>query len=137
MPGQLVKMPARVLIADDSSSFRSVLKKLIESRSSRCKVCGEASDGVEAVQKSVELKPDLAIIDLQMPLMDGLTASARIAKSLPGIPILICTIHKSDYLDSEARKAGIREVVSKSNIERLLNKMEDLLGGADPRLPVH
>ena len=82
---------------------------------------------MEAVQKAVELKPDLAIIDLQMPVMDGLSASARIAKSLPKIPILMNTIHKSDYVDSEAKHAGVREVISKAEPGALLRAVEALL----------
>jgi CheY-like chemotaxis protein len=121
-------MSARILIADDSSSVRTLLKKLLESHSNLWKVCAEAANGLEAVQKAVELKPDLAIIDLQMPVMDGLSASARIAKSLPKIPILMNTIHKSDYVDSEAKHAGVREVISKAEPGALLKAVEALLG---------
>jgi CheY-like chemotaxis protein len=124
----LVPMSARILIADDSSSVRTLLKKLLESHSNLWKVCAEAANGLEAVQKAVELKPDLAIIDLQMPVMDGLSASARIAKSLPKIPILMNTIHKSDYVDSEAKHAGVREVISKAEPGALLRAVEALLG---------
>ncbi len=67
----------------------------------------------------------------QMPVMSGLTSSARIGKALPHVPILIYTIHKSQYLDSEARKMGIRGVISKSNPEALLRAVAALLGG-DP-----
>jgi CheY-like chemotaxis protein len=123
----LVPMSARILIADDSSSVRTLLKKLLESHSNLWKVCAEAANGLEAVQKAVELKPDLAIIDLQMPVMDGLSASARIAKSLPKIPILMNTIHKSDYVDSEAKHAGVREVISKAEPGALLRAVEALL----------
>jgi CheY-like chemotaxis protein len=124
----VVQMPARILIADDSSSVRRVLKTLLESHSNRWKVCAEAADGLEAVQKAVESKPDLVIIDLQMPFMDGLGASARIAKSLPMVPILINTVYKSDYVDFEARKAGVREVISKSDSGALLRAVQALLG---------
>jgi CheY-like chemotaxis protein len=123
----LVPMSARILIADDSSSVRTLLKKLLESHSNLWTVCAEAANGLEAVQKAVELKPDLAIIDLQMPVMDGLSASARIAKSLPRIPILMNTIHKSDYVDSEAKHAGVREVISKAEPGALLKAVEALL----------
>jgi len=122
-----VQAPARILIADDSLSVRSTLKKVLEAHSKLWRVCAEASNGAEAVQMAVESKPDLAIIDLQMPVLDGLTASARIAKSIPRITILINTVYKSAYVDSEARNVGVREVISKADPGRLLRAIESLL----------
>jgi len=121
-------MPTRILIADDSSSARNVLKKFLEAYSVQWKVCAEAANGLEAVQKAVEVKPDLIIIDLQMPIMDGITASARIAKSLPKVPILMNTVHKSGYVDVEASRVGVREVLSKSEPETLVRAIEKWLG---------
>ena len=123
-----IQTPVRILIADDSSSVRSIIRKLVESHSSLWKVCAEAANGAEAVQKAMELKPDLVIIDLQMPVLDGISASARIAKSLPRTPILINTIYKSDYVDLEAKNAGVREVISKAEPGRLLRALEAVLG---------
>jgi len=123
-----VQAPVKILIADDSSSARSIIRKLVESHSSLWKVCAEAANGAEAVQKAMELKPDLVIIDLQMPVLDGISASARIVKSLPRTPILINTIYKSDYVDFEAKNAGVREVISKAEPGRLLKAVEALLG---------
>jgi CheY-like chemotaxis protein len=123
-----IQAPLRILIADDSSSVRSVIRKLVESHSNLWKVCAEAANGAEAVQKAMELKPDLVIIDLQMPVLDGISASARIVKSLPRTPILINTIYKSDYVDFEAKNAGVREVISKAEPGRLLRAVESLLG---------
>jgi CheY-like chemotaxis protein len=134
MPNFLVQMSSRILIADDSSSMRGVLKKLLESHSDRWKVCAEAADGLDAVQKAVESKPDLVIIDLQMPFLDGLSASVRIADFLPKVPILMNTIYKSEYVDLEARKAGVRQVISKSDSEALLRAVEELLGKEPKRL---
>ncbi len=123
-----VQTPMRILIADDSSSARSIIRKIVESHSNLWKVCAEAANGAEAVQKAMELKPDLVIIDLQMPVLDGISASARIVKSLPRTPILINTIYKSDYVDFEAKNAGVREVISKAEPGRLLKAVETLLG---------
>src|SRR6266478_4408648 len=102
-------MPDRILIADDYSPMRSQLKKILETYSHRWTVCAEAADGAEAVQKAIVCKPDLITLDFQMPAMSGLTTSVRIGKSLPQGPTLIYTVHKSDYLDLEARKAGVRD----------------------------
>ena len=123
-----IQAPLRILIADDSSSVRAVIRKLVESHSNLWKVCAEAANGAEAVQKAMELKPDLVIIDLQMPVLDGISASARIVASLPRTPILINTIYKSDYVDFEAKNAGAREVISKAEPGRLLRAVETLLG---------
>ncbi len=123
-----VQAPVKILIADDSSSVRSTIRKLVESHSSLWKVCAEAANGVEAVQKAMELKPDLVIIDLQMPVLDGISASARIVKSLPSTAILVNTIYKSAYVDFEAKNAGVREVISKGEPGRLLKAVEALLG---------
>ena len=121
------KGSARILIADDSSSIRSNLKKILESRPNRWKVCAEAVNGVAAVQMAVRSKPDLIILDFQMPSMDGLTASGRISKSLPAVPILMFTIHKSEYIELEARKAGVHTVISKSDPAGLLRVVKALL----------
>jgi CheY-like chemotaxis protein len=123
-----VQTPLRILIADDSSSARSVIRKIVESHSNLWKVCAEAANGAEAVQKAMEFKPDLVIIDLQMPVLDGISASARIVKSLPSTPILVNTIYKSAYVDFEAKNAGVREVISKGDPGRLLKAVEGLLG---------
>jgi CheY-like chemotaxis protein len=90
-------------------------------------VCAEAADGVEAIQKAIETKPDLIINDLAMPVMDGLSASAEIAKRLPSVPILLFTLHKSASVEVEAKAAGVREVISKSDSEALVTAVQRLL----------
>jgi DNA-binding NarL/FixJ family response regulator len=127
MPDSLIPIPGRILIADDSSSVRTIIKKLLESHSTHWRVCAEAANGMETVQKALVSKPNLIIMDFQMPFMDGLNASARIAKFLPHVPILIYTVHKSEYINSEAKKAGVREVISKSEPGALLRAVEALL----------
>jgi CheY-like chemotaxis protein len=128
-------MSAKILIADDSSSARRALKRFLESYSVQWKVCAEAADGLEAVHKAMESRPDVIIMDLQMPVMDGMSASARIAKSLPRTPILMNTVHKSGYVDSEAMKVGVRQVLAKSDPESLLRAIERLLGEKPKPIP--
>jgi DNA-binding NarL/FixJ family response regulator len=129
-------MSGRILIVEDSSAMRSNLKQLLESHSNRWKVCAEAADGLEAVEKALESKPDLIIMDYQMPLVDGVIASARIAKSLPHVPILMFTIHKSAHIEKEAKEAGVRSVILKTNPAALLTTVEAILGGnPNPRRP--
>ena len=102
----------RILIADDNSIIRRLLRALLQTRA-EWKVCGEAENGQEAVSKTVELKPDLIILDLAMPVMNGLEAAREISKTMPGVPILMHTNHSSSEFELEAEKVGVRQVVSK------------------------
>jgi CheY-like chemotaxis protein len=83
----------------------------------------------------MQLKPDLIIMDLQMPVMDGISASARIAKSLPRTPILMNTVHKSGYVDLEAGKVGVREVLAKSEPGTLVRAIEKWLSDRPQSTP--
>src|ERR1700676_3395344 len=99
-------MDARILIADDAAKVRKVLKWVLESHSDHWKICAEAMDGMQAVEKALESKPELIILDLRMPVMDGLSASTKIAELLPEVPILIFTLHKSHDVEIQAKHAG-------------------------------
>jgi two-component system, NarL family, nitrate/nitrite response regulator NarL len=104
---------ARILIADDQESTRRALKALIES----CRgweICGQAENGHQAVQQAIELRPDLIVLDLSMPVIDGLEAARAISKVMPSVPILIYTLFVSPELAVEAKKAGVRQIVDKS-----------------------
>lgn len=115
----------RILIADDHSHIRSMLKVTLEAHAG-WDVCAEATNGSEAVQKAAELKPDLIILDLSMPVMGGLQAASQILSVSPNLPIVLFTNHVYSTLASEARKIGIRRVVNKGGDE-LMNIVEDLL----------
>jgi DNA-binding NarL/FixJ family response regulator len=114
-------VPNTVLIVDDNALLRSLLRTCIE-QDPEWKVCGDAENGKEAVRKVAELKPDVVILDLQMPVMDGLEAARRIHAATPETAMVMFTIHNSPQLVKEARAAGIREVISKTEhlAERLL-----------------
>ena len=106
-------------------------KALIETRKDFT-VCCEASDGVEAISKAVELKPDLVIVDFAMGLLNGLQVGTRLSKTLPDLPIILHSVYGFTAMVSEAKKAGIREVVTKAEsgdalldaIDRCLSKSE-------------
>ena len=119
-------MPHKVLIVDDNSLLRSLLRTCIE-KDPDWKVCGEAENGREAINKVKELDPDVVILDLQMPVMDGLEAARRIRECAPGTAMLMFTIHNSPQLVKEAEAAGIKEVISKTErlTERLLPAMNE------------
>ena len=102
-----------VLIVDDQGFMRTALRRLLEVQPS-FKVCGEAQNGLEAVQKAMELKPQAIVMDINMPGMDGLEATRRIHKLLPGTEILIFTQHELWQAAQAAENAGARGCVSKS-----------------------
>ena len=120
-------MAYRILIADDQEMVRKMLRALLETHAD-WQVCGEAANGLEAVQKAAELKPDVIILDLAMPEMDGLHAAREILSNTPTLPILLYTNHAFSTLALEAKKNGIREVINKSVSEReLIGAVEALL----------
>ena len=83
----------RILIADDHAVVRTGLRTLLESRAG-WEVCGEAADGREAIEKAGKLKPDVAVIDIGMPLLNGVEVTRRIRTVAPETEILILTMHE-------------------------------------------
>ena len=108
----------RILIADDSTPVRCGLRTLL-GLNSDWKVCGEAVDGADAVEKAQQLAPDLILMDFSMPQMDGVQAAQEIAKSGSDIPILLVTLNLSSEIMELARNAGLRGAMSKSEISKL------------------
>ena len=116
----------RILIVDDSSNVRRALRSLVE-QDSDWKVCGEATDGGEAVERTKETKPDVIVLDFQMPGLNGLQTAREIAKVAPDVPVLLCTAHMSPALIDEAQRVGIHGAVSKSRAGDILNGIKALL----------
>jgi DNA-binding NarL/FixJ family response regulator len=104
----------KILIVDDNELVRKLLRSCIEDDPD-WHVCGEAGDGKEAVAKVEELKPDVVLLDLQMPVMNGLEAARQIKVIAPHTAMVMFTMHSSPELLREAHAAGIREVVSKTD----------------------
>lgn len=107
-------MPARILIADDNEVARRLLKELVREHAD-WEICAEAENGQVAVEKAREVKPDIVLMDLAMPVMDGLSAAREIRKSLPNAPILLITLHYFEHLEVQAKTHGIQLVVQKSD----------------------
>jgi DNA-binding NarL/FixJ family response regulator len=102
----------RVLIADDQTLFRSGLARLL-GEDPRLTICGQAADGTDAVAKSLALKPDVILMDLKMPGMDGVGATAKIVAAQPGTKVLILTTFDTDSYVLQALKAGASGYVLK------------------------
>jgi DNA-binding NarL/FixJ family response regulator len=109
----------KILIADDSEVMRKILRSLL-SEVEGWVVCGEADNGQQAIWLAQELKPDLIVLDLAMPLLDGLHAATEILKLAPLVPIVLYTLHKTPEIELEAKKAGAKAVVSKSDDPNVL-----------------
>jgi len=108
------RMKHSVLIVDDNSLIRSTLRSWIEGHE-HFEVCGEAENGMAAVQKVEEMHPDIVILDLQMPVMDGLEAARRISNIAPDTAMVMFTMHPSRELLKAAQAVGVRDVVSKTD----------------------
>ena len=109
----------RVLIADDHGIVRSGLRKLLESEDG-IEVVAEAGDGVEARDRAIEVRPDLAILDVKMPRMGGLEATRAIRESAPEVAVLMLSMHDEDRYLFEALKAGASGYVLKRAADREL-----------------
>jgi DNA-binding NarL/FixJ family response regulator len=105
----------RILIADDSPAVRAGLKLLLQYHDDWT-VCGEAEDGNDAVKKAAELKPDVILLDISMPAMDGLSAAEIIRRDAPDSEILIVTHFESLDLARYAAQTGVRAYITKSRI---------------------
>jgi two-component system, NarL family, response regulator YdfI len=115
----------RVLIADDSELLRSGLHELIEDHVGW--FCTEAVNGYDAITKIQDLAPDILVLDLFMPVMDGLQAARAISNLLPDLPILLCTTDLPPALISKAQGCGIQGTVSKYDCRQIINGIEALL----------
>jgi DNA-binding NarL/FixJ family response regulator len=108
-----VKANMKILVADDQEAIRKRVCSILMSRGN-CEICAEATNGKEAVEQAKDLNPDLIILDITMPLLNGLDAARMIRNFSPETPILILSVHKNKQLMEEARKIGVRGYVTKA-----------------------
>jgi DNA-binding NarL/FixJ family response regulator len=120
-------MPGCILIVDDDPNIRRRVREFFE-KETQYDVCGEAVDGVDAIEKARILSPDLIILDMSMPRMNGLDAARILNQMMSDVPIILFTMHASALLLSEVQAAGIRSIVSKSDgLGGLATQVESLL----------
>jgi DNA-binding NarL/FixJ family response regulator len=123
-------MPTRFLIVDDSEPVRRGLRTFLRANP-EWEVCGEASDGLTAVEKFRDLQPHVVILDFKMPGINGLETARRMLEIAPAVPIVMLTQHESASLEEHAREVGIRSVVSKTDVFAMVTMIEELLGHGD------
>jgi DNA-binding NarL/FixJ family response regulator len=118
-------MKARIVLADDHEIVRKGIRSLLDGQFS-WEVCGEAENGREAVNKVKELQPDLVVLDLSMPVMNGIEAAREIRQIAPKIKIIIFSMHDSERIAEEAKRAGADAYLAKT---AHFNEMQKIIGG--------
>lgn len=126
-------MSHTILIADDSIFIRKALCTLFE-REEDFEVCGEAENGKEAIARAKKLRPDLILLDLSMPVMNGLDAARVLKRVMPKVPVILFSEYSGTSTEKEARSAGAWALVSKfAHISILLGKARSALAPQELR----
>jgi len=123
------KSSIRVLIADDDAGFLESLQELID-RQPELHVIGAAANGLEAIELAEKLAPDAVVLDLHMPLLDGVTAAARLRRDHPNLCLIALTGDDAPALHRAVREAGADEVLLK---DELVGGLLDRLGAVRER----
>src|ERR1700730_15653491 len=124
--------PVRILIADDHEIVRQGIRSLFDMQTD-WEICGEAVDGLDAIEKSKHLKPDIILLDVSMPHLNGLDAARIIRKEVPQSKILMVSQHDAAYMSQRALEVGARGYVAKSELSRqLLAAVESVIHDGQP-----
>jgi len=119
-------MPKRILIVEDEIAVRRAIRVFLELH--HFEICGEAVNGAEALEKAAALRPDLIILDLSMPLMNGIEAASQLKNKVPNIPVVIYTMLEDVLGKSLANTLGVKGIVSKADgLTKLLANIEAIL----------
>jgi CheY-like chemotaxis protein len=116
-----------ILVVDDSAFERTVIRSAVEGLT-QFRICGEASDGADGIKKALELKPDLIIMDLAMPEMNGAEAAMVVRNAMPNIPIVLFTLYAEQLRGAISPGFGVTVILSKADgLAPLLECLETLL----------
>jgi DNA-binding NarL/FixJ family response regulator len=122
-------MSIRILIVDDRDVVRQGVRGILHSRAG-WEICGEAENGIEALEKIAHLNPDVVVLDITMPGKDGLAVAAELAQSKPHCKAVVLTMHNSTELASAVQRAGAHGYVIKSHASRdLVRAIETVIEG--------
>jgi DNA-binding NarL/FixJ family response regulator len=120
-------MPKSVLVVDDNAAIRQMLCCVLTLEKDLA-VCGEAENGRDAIEKAQALHPDLIVMDLSMPVMNGIDAARTLKTLMPMVPLIIFSEYSDVFSEQEARSAGISALVSKSeHVSVLIDRVRALL----------
>ena len=115
-------MQLRILIVDDSETTRRIIRAIVQSH--EWTICGEAESGRDGIEKFTSLAPDLVLVDLAMPDLNGLEVARRMTELNPHVPLILFTVLELHGLEGPARAAGISAVVSKAQAWDLVKVIE-------------
>jgi DNA-binding NarL/FixJ family response regulator len=120
----------RILLADDHAKVRRHVRDALESQKG-WEVCAEASTGREAVAMTELHTPDIVVLDLSMPELNGLEAAREISQKFPQTVVFILTMHDAHDLMREVQAAGARACLAKSNLQHLVDEVQNVVGVVD------
>lgn len=116
----------RILVVDDNPAVRRYLRTVLEQQHG-WRVCDEARNGQEAVDRFQQIRPDVVVLDFQMPCMNGLDAARIISRLSPETPILMVTLYLTKQLSEEAQKVGVRGACAKTDLHCVVDAVGALL----------
>jgi CheY-like chemotaxis protein len=116
----------RILVTDDGDSVRDIIRLFLERDG--FEVCGEAADGLEAIEQAKKLKPDLIVLDLAMPRMNGADAASILSKTMPDVPIVMLTLYQNVLGKALASAVGVKAIIDKTDgMDKLVACVRSLL----------
>src|SRR5258705_6249260 len=126
LPSRKHALRNRILVIDDGDSVRNIIGLFLEHAG--FEVCGEAADGVEAIEQAKKLKPDLIVLDLAMPRMNGAEAASVLSQTMPDVPIVLLTLYQNVLGTALASAVGVKAVLDKTDgMDKLVACVRSLL----------